>query len=52
MEPLVTIGTLSPIRSDFLMLGGFTLVLPVLGAMMFRSGLRKARFDGGLSRWA
>jgi ABC-type polysaccharide/polyol phosphate export permease len=52
MEPLVTIGTLSPIQSDFLVLGGFVLILPILGALLFRKGLQKARFDGGLSRWA
>ncbi|MDQ3657952.1 MAG: hypothetical protein M3457_23115, partial [Chloroflexota bacterium] len=52
VAPLVTIGPLSPVQSDFVLLGGFVLVLPLAGAMLFRAGLRKARFDGGLSRWA
>jgi ABC-type polysaccharide/polyol phosphate export permease len=52
VAPVVTIGSLSPLQSDFVMLGGFVLVLPVLGILLFRKGLRKARFDGGLSRWS
>lgn len=50
--PLVPIGPLSAVQSDFVLLGGFVVVLPLAGAMLFRAGLRKARFDGGLSRWA
>ena len=49
---LVTFGTLSPVQSSMIMLGGFVIVLPVLGAFLFRTGMRKAQFDGGLSRWS
>jgi ABC-2 type transport system permease protein len=50
--PLVTIGALSPLASDLVILGGFLVVLPALGAWLFRLGMRKAQADGGLSRWA
>jgi len=50
--PLVTMGGLSPIASDFLLLALFLAVLPALGWLTFRAGLRKAQHDGGLSRWA
>lgn len=50
--PLATIGTLSPVATDFVVLGGFLVALPALGAWLFRLGLRKAQLDGGLSRWA
>lgn len=50
--PLVTIGGLSPLQSDFLLLAFFLGILPVLGWFAFRAGLRKAQRDGGLSRWA
>lgn len=49
---LVRIGGLSPLQSDFLVLALFLVVLPALGWLMFRAGLRKAQRDGGLSRWA
>lgn len=52
VAPLVTIGPLSTVQADFVLLAGFTLVLPLAGAMLFRAELHKARFDGGLSRWA
>ena len=52
VDPLVSIGSLSAIQSDFTMLVLFLLTLPVLGAMLFRTGIRKAQFDGGLSRWS
>ncbi len=50
--PLATFGTLSPVATDFVVLGGFVVALPVAGAWLFRLGLRKAQVDGGLSRWA
>lgn len=50
--PLVTIDELSPLQGDFLMLASFLLVLPGIGWLTFRAGLRKAQRDGGLSRWA
>jgi ABC-type polysaccharide/polyol phosphate export permease len=50
--PLITIGGLSPLASDFLLLALFLVVLPALGWLTFRSGLHKAQRDGGLSRWA
>ena len=51
-EALVTIGQLSPVMSNFVVLGGFALVLPLLGYLVFARGMRKAQADGGLSRWA
>jgi len=50
--PLMSVGSLSPVASDFLLLAGFVVILPALGAWMFRLGMRKAQLDGGLSRWA
>ena len=50
--PLLTIGGLSPLASDFLVLALFLVALPTLGWLTFRAGLRKAQRDGGLSRWA
>jgi lipooligosaccharide transport system permease protein len=50
--PLVTVGVLSPLASDFLLLALFLTILPPLGWLTFRTGLRKAQRDGGLSRWA
>jgi ABC-type polysaccharide/polyol phosphate export permease len=49
---LLTIGFLSPVASSFVMLSGFVLLVPALGAWMFHLGMRKAQSDGGLSRWA
>ena len=49
---LAQVGTLSPIASDLLIVTGMTAVALVLGVISFRIGLRKARRDGGLSRWS
>lgn len=50
--PLVTFGSWSPVQSDMAMLGVFVVTLPLLGAWLFRVGMRKAQLDGGLSRWS
>lgn len=50
--PLFPVGTLSPLVSDIVILFISTLITVVLGALAFLAGLRKARADGGLSRWA
>ena len=52
LEPIVRFGSLSASQSDLMMVALFALVVPVLGAWCFRMGMRKARKDGGLSRWA
>ena len=52
VDPLVSMGSLTELQSDFMMLGFFLVTLPVHGAILFRTGIRKAQFDGGLSRWS
>jgi ABC-2 type transport system permease protein len=49
---LARIGSLSPLASDLLLLTCFTTVTTIAGFTTFRAGMRKARADGGLSRWA
>jgi ABC-2 type transport system permease protein len=44
-------GALPPVTVDLLVLLFLAVVLPILGGLVFRSGVRKARRDGGLSRW-
>jgi len=51
-DPVATIGQLSPLATDFVVLAGCALAVPWLGGWMFAAGLRKAQRDGGLSRWA
>ena len=50
--PLATIGPLSPLGTDFLLLAVMAVAVPCLGGWMFAVGMRKAQRDGGLSRWA
>lgn len=51
-QPLVRIGTLSPLASDTLIIALITVATLSLGTIAFRSGISKAQRDGGLSRWS
>lgn len=48
---LTSIGSLSPLVSDILIVAMMTAGTLVLGVVTFRLGIRKAQHDGGLSRW-
>jgi ABC-2 type transport system permease protein len=49
--PLVTLGTLSAVQSDILILTAAAIILLALGIGAFSLGMAKAQRDGGLSRW-
>ncbi|MGI8404688.1 MAG: ABC transporter permease [Thermomicrobiales bacterium] len=52
-QPLLAqFGSLSPLATDLVILSIATSITVTLGAVCFRLGLRKARADGALSRWA
>jgi ABC-2 type transport system permease protein len=44
-------GALPPVTVDLLALLFLAMALPIVGGLVFRIGLSKARRDGGLSRW-
>ncbi len=52
LPALVEQPLLSPLGLDLAVLGASAVVLPILGWLLFRAGMRKAQADGGLSRWA
>ncbi len=49
---LAQLGSLSPLETDLLIIVISAVVTVALGTICFRLGLRKARADGALSRWA
>ena len=49
---LIQFGSLSPLETDLVILIIATGVTTTIGTACFRFGLRKARADGALSRWA
>ena len=49
---LMILGSLSPLETDLVILTLATSITVTLGTVCFRFGLRKARADGALSRWA
>lgn len=50
--PVLTVGRLGAVQADLLMVAVSAVILPLAGWLMFQAGLRKAQYDGGLSRWA
>ncbi len=49
--PLLTLGSLSVVQSDILILTASAIILLAPGISAFSLGMAKAQRDGGLSRW-